>query len=253
MSRADYLAKYMNNTQTETKKVKKKKKKVPEITSNITISKTESITPILSHKTEDLDEILPEEELDEESKPVTVTNLKENKGFKRIDNGTITKLKPLPTSSSTSLTKVEKPLVQQETVYRDSSGRIVDIKEAEENYTKRKQEEIDSKSKTEVRTSKEDQLKQESTKFKPKLNSNFEDPANAFIDEKIEIEDKTKSKFIYTKGVNLPNRFNIPAGFFWDGIDRSNGFEELMLRKINEQNYNKVSTKINEDYEIVYD
>ncbi|KAI5954344.1 CWC26 [Candida jiufengensis] len=252
MSRADYLSKYMSSNSLKPEKVKKKKKKIPQITSNIIINKAETIEPILSQQSEDPVDLLPQEELDEESKPITVSNIQENKGFKRIDNGTITK----PKSSSSSSSKVKEQVVvkkPQETVYRDSSGRIIDIKEAEEEFNKRKQEQQDSRLKTEVKTSKSDQLMQESIKFKSKLDSNFEDPIYAFMDEKKEVEDESKSKYVYNKGVNLPNRFDIPAGYFWDGIDRSNGFEELMMRKINEQNYDKVSSKVNEDYEIVYD
>ncbi|KHC42000.1 pre-mRNA-splicing factor CWC26 [Candida albicans P76067] len=67
---------------------------------------------------------------------------------------------------------------------------------------------------------------------------------------KKEFEDVSKSKFVYNKGINIPNRFNIPAGYFWDGIDRSNGFEQMYLRKQTEYNYDKIDSKINETYEI---
>ena len=58
------------------------------------------------------------------------------------------------------------------------------------------------------------------------------------------IEDVSKSKFVYNKGINIPNRFNIPAGYFWDGIDRSNGFEQMYLRKQTEYNYDKIDSKL---------
>ena len=59
-----------------------------------------------------------------------------------------------------------------------------------------------------------------------------------------EFEDVSKSKFVYNKGINIPNRFNIPAGYFWDGIDRSNGFEQMYLRKQTEYNYDKIDSKL---------
>lgn len=253
MSRADYLSKYLSNLSSTEKSKKKKHKKKELKKPTITIENPKAI--IIPNFEDDLENEEGEEE--DEFAPVKVeTNEKSNKGFKRIDTGEIIN----PTEQQQTLTiavaTTKNQLLptkdqQPETIYRDSSGRIIDIKQKQADLEAQRLEQSQKSEIKEVRTSLKEQTKQEHEIFKPKSN-NFEDPMNSFA-EKQEKEDTEKMKYIYDKGVNVPNRFDIPAGYFWDGIDRSNGFEELMIRKQNENNFNKIESKINETYEIEVD
>lgn len=281
MSRAEYLAKYLSggdeNKQKKLIKIKHKKrdKRLP-VPSNIRIlklifheppppppssstslSSSAALALVSSLDSADLDHIYG----DEESRPVVVKNVKENKGFKRIDDGTLVEPSSLDSSNNaiakqTSQNKTTLSNQAPETIFRDSSGKIIDIKEAQRDFELRKEEERRRKETIEVRSSKQQQLEQETRVFKSSLDKNFEDPVSVFQESrriKNESEDIEMSKFVFNKGINPPNRFDIPAGYFWDGVDRSNGFESLMLRKINEQSYDKMSSKVDQDYELDFD
>ena len=51
--------------------------------------------------------------------------------------------------------------------------------------------------------------------------------------------DSIDKKRIYSKAAKCekisPNRYNIKAGKMWDNVDRSNGYEERLLKMINEK------------------
>lgn len=49
---------------------------------------------------------------------------------------------------------------------------------------------------------------------------------------KLNHENKKNSKPVYNGPCPTPNRFNIRPGYRWDAIDRGNGFENLLLKKI---------------------
>ncbi|PNF38109.1 BUD13-like protein [Cryptotermes secundus] len=55
------------------------------------------------------------------------------------------------------------------------------------------------------------------------------DPMLEYIRSK-KTEEKTKSKLKY-QGTFLPNRFGIPPGHRWDGVDRSNGYERQWFER----------------------
>ena len=57
-----------------------------------------------------------------------------------------------------------------------------------------------------------------------------EDPMLAYLNEKREKENTGPKKPSY-QGPFPPNRFNIRPGYRWDGVDRSNGFENKYFAK----------------------
>ncbi|KAK6455434.1 Pre-mRNA-splicing factor of RES complex-domain-containing protein [Scheffersomyces xylosifermentans] len=253
-SRADYLAKYLSSGMKEDKKKKKKKKHREPKPSNVVIATDPTIQ---LDKNEHEDEIEDEET---ELAPVKVELAgakKEFKGFKRIDNGNEfvrETISEVPSGTNDLASEDQESKQAQQTVYRDATGRIIDIESRRDEFKKTKDEAQSKRSFTEIRTTEEEQERQQKQKYKPQQ-SNFEDPASVFQDDLN--DDNTNSstgfdKYTYTKGVNPPNRFEIRAGCFWDGIDRSNGFEELILRKQTEQKYNKMDTA-NEGYDLDYE
>ncbi|RCK63052.1 Pre-mRNA-splicing factor CWC26 [Candida viswanathii] len=246
MSRADYLAKYLNNPSSSEKSKKKKHKKKEHHKTTITIEQPKGL--VIPNLEDDLEE--PAD--DDEFAPVRVkSNEKTNKGFKRIDTGELVNPEQQQQLTATSQVQETPKDEQPETIYRDSTGRIIDISQRQADLEAAKLRKSQERKVTEVRTSSVDQARQEHEVFKPR-SSNFEDPMNSFA-EKHEYEDTEMLKYVYNKGVNVPNRFGIPAGYFWDGVDRSNGFEELMIRKQNERSFNKIESKINETYELDLD
>ncbi|RLV94775.1 Pre-mRNA-splicing factor CWC26 [Spathaspora sp. JA1] len=227
MSKADYLSKYLNKTEEKPQKKKKTKTKTKTnpVKSNIIIEKVDYDQP---NEEEQLP--LEPEEYNEEQPVRIEAKITPNKGFKRIDDGKTVTKQEQPT-----------PIAQPATVYRDSSGRIIDINQ-------KKQEFQASKQKPEVsiiRNDVNELQRQEQESFKPKV-SNFEDPMLSY---KQEIEDKSMSQYIYQGTSTTINRFGIPPGYFWDGVDRSNGFEELIMRKQTEESYNKVESANTEEYD----
>ncbi|RUP49705.1 Pre-mRNA-splicing factor CWC26 [Jimgerdemannia flammicorona] len=139
-----------------------------------------------------------------------------------------------------------------ETVYRDASGRKVDmaLKKAEEKRAK--QEEIERQEKMMEwgkglvqRKDKEEQVRKEmEERAKPlaryvddeELNDElrnkqlWNDPAAAFLTQKSKSKGPKKPTY---KGPWPPNRFGIPPGYRWDGVDRSNGFEREFFSRQN--------------------
>lgn len=207
MGKLDYLLKY-------TKKPKKSKKEASQ--SNV-IALDDSIKPVSNV-------------LDDSN--VVIEKVKETKGFKRIDNGEVkAEVKTTPTA---------KPGVQQETIYRDLTGKVVDISK------------IQKKPKNQILLN---ETKEETTTKSFTINKSDKE-YNEMLKNKRSHEDPFKSKvrserLSYNKGVNIPNRFNIKAGVLWDGIDRSNGFEKLLMRKRNDMKVN--SKKEVDEYEMDFE
>ena len=134
----------------------------------------------------------------------------------------------------------------QETIYRDASGRIINVamKRAE---ARKKAEDEAAKAAAAIEAQKGDvqraQLAQRreelaEAKFLPlaryaddedlneelKEKDRWNDPAAQFISKKKQGKSVT-GKPLYT-GSAMPNRFGIRPGYRWDGVDRGNGFEK---------------------------
>ncbi|KAH7078080.1 Pre-mRNA-splicing factor of RES complex-domain-containing protein [Paraphoma chrysanthemicola] len=148
----------------------------------------------------------------------------------------------------------------QETIYRDASGRIINVamkraearKKAEEEErkllekekaargdvqnaeaAKRKQQLQDAKTMTIARYADDEDLNDEL-----KERGHWNDPASGFLRKKKAGRSIT-GKPLY-QGAFQPNRYGIRPGHRWDGVDRGNGFESQWFnsrnRKANVEN-----------------
>ena len=136
--------------------------------------------------------------------------------------------------------------IGQETIYRDASGRIINVamKRAE---ARKKAEDEAAKAAAEIEAQKGDvqraQLAQRreelaEAKFLPvaryaddedlneelKEKDRWNDPAAQFLSKRKQGMSVT-GKPLYA-GPAMPNRFGIRPGYRWDGVDRGNGFEK---------------------------
>lgn len=134
----------------------------------------------------------------------------------------------------------------KETIYRDASGRIINVqmKRAE---ARRKAEEEAAQAAAELeaqkgdvqRAHKEKRKEQlQDAKFMPvarfaddvelneelKERERWNDPAAGFLEKKKEGK-SVSGKPLY-KGAAAPNRYGIRPGYRWDGVDRGTGFEK---------------------------
>ncbi|KAL0944600.1 uncharacterized protein CTRU02_202487 [Colletotrichum truncatum] len=159
--------------------------------------------------------------------------------------------------------KMRKHGKEQETVYRDATGRRVDVSmkraearrlaaEAEEKERqaklapkgdvqieearKRREALEDAKLMKFARTADDEEMNQE-LKEKDRWN----DPMAQFMTEKTGAGAKGKKgkrRPIYT-GAAPPNRYGIRPGYRWDGVDRGNGFEGERFKALNRRERNK--------------
>ncbi|KAL8715017.1 MAG: hypothetical protein Q9220_000974 [cf. Caloplaca sp. 1 TL-2023] len=134
----------------------------------------------------------------------------------------------------------------QETIYRDASGRIINVamKRAE---ARKKAEEEAAKAAAKVEALKGDVQRAERVKRKEELKEakfmpvarhvddvdmnqelkeagRWNDPAAQFLTKKKQGKSVT-GKALYS-GAFMPNRYGIRPGHKWDGVDRGNGFEK---------------------------
>ncbi|KFH42088.1 Pre-mRNA-splicing factor-like protein [Hapsidospora chrysogenum ATCC 11550] len=150
----------------------------------------------------------------------------------------------------------------EETVYRDATGRRIDISmkraearkaaaEAEEKERRAKEDPKGEVQKEEARKRREQLEDAKLMKFartaddeemneELKEQQRWNDPMMQFMSEKKQSSRKGKSKRrpVYN-GAAPPNRYGIKPGYRWDGVDRSNGFEGERFRAINRREMSK--------------
>ncbi|OLN81236.1 Pre-mRNA-splicing factor CWC26 [Colletotrichum chlorophyti] len=160
--------------------------------------------------------------------------------------------------------KLRKQGTEEETVYRDATGRRVDVSmkraearrlaaEAEEKERqarlapkgevqieearKRREALENAKLMTFARTADDEEMNNEL-----KEQERWNDPMAQFMSNKTDGAaakgKKGKKRPTYT-GAAPPNRYGIRPGYRWDGVDRSNGFEAERFKAINRRERNK--------------
>ncbi|KAI1267037.1 Pre-mRNA-splicing factor of RES complex-domain-containing protein [Xylariaceae sp. FL1019] len=155
--------------------------------------------------------------------------------------------------------------VERETIYRDATGRRVDVsmkraelrREADEAAKKKADAELalrgdiqvadlqrrrdaldDAKLLTVARHADDEEINRE---MKEKVRwgdtmAQFAAPKDAAAGPKG--GHRVKGRPVY-KGAWAPNRYQIPPGYRWDGVDRGNGFEAERFKAINRRERNK--------------
>lgn len=155
-----------------------------------------------------------------------------------------------------ALQQVERERRQQETVYRDATGKRIDVQKEDEERRKRREEERKlerekkdwNKGEAQLRNAQEQRRREEEerdTSFArhaddTKMNAQLRkverqnDPAARFLKNKEADQARGPQKPVY-KGHFPPNRFGIRPGYRWDGVERSNGFESKLFQRRNER------------------
>ena len=147
----------------------------------------------------------------------------------------------------------EKSGKSQETIYRDASGRIINVamkraearKKAEEEALKAAEELEAQKGDVQRAQAQERKSQLKDAKFMPvsryaddtelndelKDKDRWNDPAAQFLSKKKDGK-SVSGKPLY-QGPAMPNRYGIRPGHRWDGVDRGNGFEKEWFKARN--------------------
>lgn len=149
---------------------------------------------------------------------------------------------------------------EEETVYRDATGRRIDIsmrraearKEADAAAAKERAEKEAQLGDVQIAAKAARREALEEARFMPmartvddedmnrelKEKDRWNDPAAMFLTEKANKGKSVSGKPIY-QGAAAPNRYGIRPGHRWDGVDRGNGWEGERFKAINRKTRNK--------------
>lgn len=279
-ARASYLSKYLSGNDAGTSETKKKEKKrlkslrqkpsptASSPTTAITIGKTPGA--LQANTTAGLDITNPAN-AEDEFLPATIETqaVLEPSGFKRIDTGKTVEVDLKPSTSIDI-----QSLQQAQTVYRDLSGRVVAIDErrAELQAQKKADEAAKALETEQINTGEADKIRREKdaeklasvkrydvsktdSEYADYMNSkdHFDDPMANFTSTQKAPEVSVAGRPNYEGGLQPENRFKIKAGHFWDGIDRSNGFEEKVVEARRQIHIKKVADAAEKETYTEYD
>ena len=140
-----------------------------------------------------------------------------------------------------------------ETIYRDASGRVINVAMARAEARAKAEEEAAQKAaaleaqRGDVQRAERDLRREQvaEAKFLPvaryaddealneelKEQQRWDDPARAFLSKKSKGL-SVSGKPLYA-GTSIPNRYGIRPGYRWDGVDRGNGFEKKYIMAAN--------------------
>ncbi|KAG1122974.1 hypothetical protein G6F42_010979 [Rhizopus arrhizus] len=143
-----------------------------------------------------------------------------------------------------------------DTVYRDATGKKVDPKMKRAEEATRRKEQIEKEARkmewgkglVQRREAEDERRRLEEEKHKPmaryaddedlneelKEKERWNDPAAGFLTKKTTTSKGKRLVKPTYKGAWKPNRFMIPPGYRWDGVDRSTGFEDTFLLQQNQ-------------------
>ncbi|KAI0188332.1 Pre-mRNA-splicing factor of RES complex-domain-containing protein [Xylaria flabelliformis] len=157
---------------------------------------------------------------------------------------------------------------EAETIYRDATGRRVDVsmkraelrREAEEAARKREEAELALRGDVQIEEERRRREALDDAKVMGVARHADDEEMNADMKAQVRWGDtmaafvkpkdggggggggsggrRVKGRPIY-KGAWAPNRYQIPPGYRWDGVDRSNGFEAERFKAINRRERNK--------------
>ncbi|CAD5220419.1 unnamed protein product [Bursaphelenchus xylophilus] len=228
---------------------------------------SDSDQEVRRRKRADSDEDVPRKRVKEEPDSPTVKKSRENGGENK-------EKKKAGLLSRHEMKKHEEDSAKEHSIFDDAeqSGKYAEAVHRESNYGRRKketkedkerlereakvQEEINKKykevSKGVVQQQKREEKKKEMAEVLQEGFTRYRDDEamNDYMKDQILDEDdpladvmkkrrmkiKMKSELVYPtyKGHWPPNRFQIPPGYRWDGVNRSNGFEDKLARRAND-------------------